>query len=164
MGDDSILFKGIAIMALISILAGLFVLAAMSKAPPGAHYTAMYMSTGAIDRNITKNHTTVTIPFYVENHEGSRVNYSYRVSTLFKDTVFHSGTDAWSEDLNADEKHDVVTGAMIVDDNKAQMVTLTVPVQSSQKWRYANVTIDLYREGTPGSYRSLRLWAVNQVK
>ncbi len=161
MSDDGILFKGIAAMALLSIVVGLLAVAATPKASQDDHYTAMYMSTGAIDRNVTKNHTSLAIPFYVENHEGGRADYHYGVSILFKDTVFHPGADSWSEDMNVDEIHNVVTGSFALDDGKTQAVMLDVPVQSKLKWRYANVTIDLYKDDTPGVYRSLRLWAVN---
>jgi hypothetical protein len=164
MSDDGILFKGIAIMAAISIAAGLFVVAAVSTAQPGDHYTALYMNTGAIDRNITRNNTSLTIPFYVENHEGGDVNYRYTASIEFKDTVFHKGIDSWSEDLNVDDQLDVAGGTITVMDNQTAGVLILVPVQSQQKWRYANVTLELYKEGTQGVYRSLRLWAFNQVQ
>lgn len=162
MSDDGILFKGLALMALLSIVAGLFVVASMAKGGADDHYTAMYMSTSAIDRNITKNHTSLTIPFTIENHEGTDANYHYDVSILFKDTIFHSGIDSWSEDLNVDQKNNVTSGSITVNTGTTGVVQLTVPVQSSLKWRYANVTIDLYKDGTPGIYRSLRLWAFNQ--
>ena len=161
MSDDGILFKGMIAMALLSLVVGLFAVAATPFAGHKDGYTAMYMSTGAIDRNVTKNHTSLAIPVYVENHEGGRANYRYNVSILFKDTVFHPGVDSWSEDMNVDEAHDVVTGAFALDDGSTQSLMLNVPVQSKQKWRYANVTIDLYKDGTPGVYRSLRLWAAN---
>jgi len=151
-------------MALIGILAGVFVVAASSGARPDDRYTAMYMNTSAVDRNITKDKTTVSIPFYIENHEGTKVAYNYSVSILFKDTIYHAGTDAWSEDLNVDQEFNVTKGNVTVDNGKTAMVTLSVPVRSDQKWRNANVTIALYKEGTTGEYRSLRLWAINQVK
>lgn len=164
MSDDGILFKGIALMAAIGLVAGLFVVAAVSIDQPAAHYTALYMKTGDIDRNITRNNTALTLPFYVENHEGGTINYQYRVSIEFKDTVFHKGVDSWSEDLNVDDQVGVAGGGVTVEDGGTAGAQVLVPVQSKQKWRYANVTLELYKEGTPGIYRTLRLWAFNQVK
>jgi hypothetical protein len=151
-------------MALLALAAGILVMAATPTFSHKDGYTAMYMSTDSIDRNITKNHTSLTIPFYVENQEGGTARYRYEVSLLFKDTIFHPGMSAWSEDLNVDEAYNVTSGSFELGGGKTQAVTVTVPVQSGQKWRYANVTIDLYKDGTPGVYRSLRLWAANQVK
>lgn len=149
-------------MALLGIAVGLLSAAATPIAGQNDGYTAMYMSTDTIDRNVTKDRASVTIPFTVENHEGGRANYHYAVTVLFKDTIFHSGKDAWSEDMNVDEAHNIVNGTFALENGKKQTVVADVPIQSTQKWRYANVTIDLYRDGTPGVYRSLRLWAINQ--
>ncbi len=163
MSDDGIFFKGIAAMALLSIVVGLLAVAATPTDGRGDGYTAMYMSTDTIDRNVTKNHTSLAIPFYVENLEGEKAKYHYGVSILFKDTVFRSGADSWSEDVNVDEAHNVVTGSFELEDGAKRAVVLDVPVECEQKWRYANVSIDLYKDGTPGVYRSLRLWAANKA-
>jgi hypothetical protein len=163
LSDDGILFKGIAVMALLGIAVGLLAAAATPIAGQKDGYTAMYMNTDTIDRNVTKNHTSLAIPFTVENHEGGKANYHYAVSVLFKDTIFHPGLDSWSEDMNVDEARNIVNGSVALDNGKAQTVVPNVPIQSKQKWRYANVTIDLYKDGTPGIYRSLRLWAINQT-
>ncbi len=163
MSDDGIFFKGMAAMALFGIVVGLLAIAATPTDSHGDGYTTMYMSTDTIDRNVTKNHTSLAIPFCVENREGEKVKYHYGVTILFKDTVFHSGADSWSEDMNVDEARNVATGSFELEDGATREVLIDVPVECEQKWRYANVTIGLYKDGTPGIYRSLRLWAVNKA-
>jgi hypothetical protein len=163
MSDDTNFLKGIAVMALLSIIVGLFVVASMSTTGTGDRYTAMYMNTSLIDRNITKSHASLDVPFFVENREGKTVNYRYNVSLLFKDSIFHKGIDAWSEDLNVDEQNNVASGNITVGSGKTETVVLHVPIRSSQKWRYASTTIDLYKEGSPDVYRTLRIWAFNQT-
>ena len=162
MSDNSILLKGIAIMALLSIVAGLYVAATMPGSGSNERYTAVYMNTSGIDRNITKDQTTLTVPVTIENHEGQSTGYGYSVSIFFKNTVFHGGTNPWSEDLNVDQKLDVLSGNVTLDNGTAQTIELSIPVVSDQIWRYANVSIDFYKDGTPGVYRSLRLWASYQ--
>lgn len=161
MSENSTFFKGIAVMALLALLVGFIAIIGTPKGN-SQPYTAMYMNTSAIDRNITNNHTSIVIPFSVENQEGKAMNYRYSVSILFKDTIFHSGIDAWSEDLNTDEKHNVTSGSFSEDNGAIKTINCTVPVKSTQKWKNANVTIELYKDGSADVYRTLRLWAVNQ--
>lgn len=161
---ENILFTGIAAMAIVSLMAGIFLVTTWPAASTGEGYTAMYMNTSDIDRNITRNSTDITIPFYVENREGQGYDYRYSVDVHFKHSEpVRQGTDYLTEDWNVDDKYNVASGHIWLENGATEKVECIVPVQSDKKWKYANLTIWLYKGDSTDPYRSLRFWAMNQA-
>lgn len=160
--SDDLSLIGIAAVVTLCVLTGLLIMLSPPASTIQDAYTAVYMNTTGLDRNITAESHTLDFPFYIENHEGADTTFTYKVDIHFKDSILRKDFDTWTEDLNVDDQFGVVSGKLLVPRDSTGIVELSVPVNSTQKWKNANVTVWIFKEGSPDVYRSLRIWAIKR--